>query len=392
MAAPTDALITGLGITEMTRDRSGSGRSLAITACVRALADAGVSRDEVDGLLLCHSPIVPCEEVGISLQHVLGMRDLAVLQDIHAEGSAAGQLIHAAKLYIGAGLAHHVLCVFADAPLSAGTPSGDAYAVAVPHGHLDGWEWSHGLFGAVGPYALLASRHMGLYGTTSEHLGAVAVSARRWAAGNPLAAIRTPLTLEEHHASPLIVDPLRRLDCAFPVNGGIAVLVSSRAAAAGCRRPGVRVAGIGQGHRGKVRHAGDDSEVRTGAGQASGAALEMAGVTLADVDVCETYDCFTSTTIVTLEDFGFCAKGEGGDFVLEGNIDPGGSIPTNTGGGQLSGYYVQGMTPISEAIIQARGDGGERQVAGAEVILVGTQGGILDYHACLVLTREGHRG
>jgi acetyl-CoA acetyltransferase len=233
---------------------------------------------------------------------------------------------------------------------------------------------------------------MELYGTTTEHLGAVAVAARRWAAGNPLAVKREPLTIDEHHASPWVVEPFRRLDCAFPVNGAVAVLVSAAGAAAGLARPPVGIAGTGQGHRANLRRAGDDADVSTAAGVAAQQALRTARMTLRDVDVCQLYDCFTYATIVALEDFGFCAKGEGGDFVADGNIGPGGAIPTNTGGGQLSGYYLQGMTPVSEAIIQLRGDGGERQVDGAEVALVGGQGGVLDHHACLVLTAGGAHG
>ena len=112
----------------------------------------------------------------------------------------------------------------------------------------------------------------------------------------------------------------------------------------------------------------------------------MAGITPADVDICELYDCYTYTVLVTLEDYGFCAKGEGGAFVEDGKLGPGGSLPTNTGGGQLSGFYLWGMTPLSEAVLQARGDAGERQVAKHNVVLVSGNGGLLDYHASLVVS------
>jgi acetyl-CoA acetyltransferase len=326
----------------------------------------------------------------MSVQQALGLHDLALLQDVHAEGSSAGQMIQNAALYVCAGLAKNVLCIFADAMLQEGVRSGDAFAVSVPHGDLRGWEAAHGLFGAVAAYGLVARRHMELYGTTEEHFAAVAIAARSWAAGNPYAVARAPMTLEDHHASPWIAEPFRKLDCAFPVNGAVAVLVSAPGTTDG-RRPLVHIAGIGQGHRGNLRESGCDADVSTGARQAAQQALRTSGYSLDDVDVCQLYDCFTYTTIVTLEDFGFCPKGEGGDFVLDGNIGPGGSIPTNTGGGQLSGYYMQGMTPVSEAIIQLRGDGGERQVDGASVALVGCQGGVLDYHACLILTTEDQR-
>ena len=111
----------------------------------------------------------------------------------------------------------------------------------------------------------------------------------------------------------------------------------------------------------------------------------MAGVTPADIDVREIYDCYTYTTLITLEDYGFCAKGEGGQLAESGALAPGGALPTNTGGGQLSSYYLWGMTPLSEAVIQMRGDGGGRQVAKHEVGIVSGNGGVLDFHSTLVL-------
>lgn len=387
-----DAAITGLGFSAITRTWAGSSADLAVDASRSALQDAGVQRSEVDGLLVAHSPVVSCGELGLGFQRTLGLGELTLLQDVHGQGASSAQMIQMAALAVDAGLARHVLCVFADAMLGKGVSTAEAFAVALPHGELPGWEDAHGLFGAHAAYAMAARRHMAQYGTTTEHLGAVAVSARRWAAGNPLAVAREPLTVEQHHASPWIVEPFRRLDCAFPVNGGVAVLVSAQPAAAELRRPPIRIAGVGQGHRANYRRAGADAEIRTAAGIATQQALDMARIALSDVDVCELYDCFTYATIVTLEDFGFCPKGEGGAFVQDGNIDPGGTIPTNTGGGQLSGYYLQGMTPIAEAIIQLRGDGGDRQVPAADVALATGQGGIMDHHASLVLTTEAARG
>jgi acetyl-CoA acetyltransferase len=131
-----------------------------------------------------------------------------------------------------------------------------------------------------------------------------------------------------------------------------------------------------------------DSEfgIVTGAAQSGPAALKMAGVSLTDVELCELYDCYTYTVLVTLEDYGFCAKGQGGPFVASGALGPGGSLPTNTGGGQLSSYYMWGMTPLSEAVIQARGHGGDRQVPKRDVIMVSGSGGVLAHHSTLVLS------
>jgi acetyl-CoA acetyltransferase len=124
----------------------------------------------------------------------------------------------------------------------------------------------------------------------------------------------------------------------------------------------------------------------SGAVMSGAAAMGMAGIKPSDVDVCELYDCYTFTVLVTLEDYGFCAKGEGGPFAASGALGPGGSLPTNTGGGQLSGYYLWGVTPLSEAVIQARGQGGARQAPKRNVVLVSGNGGVLDYHGTVVLS------
>jgi acetyl-CoA acetyltransferase len=227
---------------------------------------------------------------------------------------------------------------------------------------------------------------MTAYGTTTEHLGAVAVAQRAWAAGNPDAQLREPMTLADHHASRWIAEPLRLFDCCLVSNGAVAVIVTTAERAASLAQPPVQVAGFAQDHPGRalVRH--DDFGLRTGAAVSGPKALAMAGVTLADVDVVELYDCYTYTVLVSLEDYGFCAKGEGGPFAASGVLGPGGSLALNTGGGQLSGYYMWGFTPLSEAVIQVRGQGGDRQVDRHDVCLVSGNGGVLDHHATLVLT------
>jgi acetyl-CoA acetyltransferase len=227
---------------------------------------------------------------------------------------------------------------------------------------------------------------MACYGTTSEQFGAVAVAQRAWAAGNPRAQLRDPLTITEHQASRWIVEPLHLLDCCLVSNGSIAVVLTSADRAAGLRRPPVHVWGWGQGHPGHQPERGSEFGLRTGAVTAGRAAMGMAGIGTGDVTMAQIYDCYTYTVVVTLEDYGFCAKGEGGPFAASGALAPGGSLPVNTGGGQLSSYYMWGFTPLSEAVIQARGDGGARQAPGRDVILVSGNGGILAHHATLILS------
>lgn len=384
------AAITGLGMTPMGRIYK-STTELAADATRAALADAGLRKDQVDGLLI-NAGITGTTGGGLTLglQNYMGMQNLRLLNHMNAAGSTAAQMVQYAALAISAGMANHVLCVFADAPLREGSSAGAAYGGAArnpqrPRG-MSGLYAAAGYFGANTPYALAARRHMAEYGTTQDQLGIIAVGQREWATMSPLAQMRSPITLEDYHNSRWIIEPLHLLDCCLVSNGAVAVVVSSAAAAKGMPQPPVYVLGMGQGHPGDTGRTGAEWETQTGAQLAARTAYAMAGAGPADIDVCQIYDCYTYTVLVTLEDYGFCQKGEGGPFVEDGKLGPGGSLPTNTGGGELSGYYMWGMTPLSEGIIQARGQGGERQVAKHDTVLVTGNGGSLSYHACLILS------
>lgn len=384
------AAITGLGMTPMGRIYK-STTELAADATRAALADAGLRKDQVDGLLI-NAGITGTTGGGLTLglQNYMGMQNLRLLNHMNAAGSTAAQMVQYAALAISAGMANHVLCVFADAPLREGSSAGAAYGGAArnpqrPRG-MSGLYAAAGYFGANTPYALAARRHMAEYGTTQDQLGIIAVGQREWATMSPLAQMRSPITLEDYHNSRWIIEPLHLLDCCLVSNGAVAVVVSSAAAAREMPQPPVYVLGMGQGHPGDTGRTGAEWETQTGAQLAAKTAYAMAGAGPADIDVCQIYDCYTYTVLATLEDYGFCQKGEGGPFVEDGKLGPGGSLPTNTGGGELSGYYMWGMTPLSEGIIQARGQGGERQVAKHDTVLVTGNGGSLSYHACLILS------
>jgi acetyl-CoA acetyltransferase len=242
-----------------------------------------------------------------------------------------------------------------------------------------------GVVGANTMYALAARRHMEAYGTTNEQFGAIAIAQRDWAVMNPLAQFRDPITMDDYLAARWIAEPFRLLDCCLVSNGGIAVIVTTAERAASLAQPPVPVLGWAQSHPGHAQRRDDNFGLVTGAAKAGPEALAMAGVKLADIDVVELYDCYTYTVLVTLEDYGFCGKGEGGPFVESGVLGPAGKLKLNTGGGELSSYYMWGMTPLSEAVIQARGQGGERQAERHELVLVSGNGGILDHHSTLVL-------
>lgn len=381
--------IAGLGITEQGKVYGRTPIGFAAEAVRRALADAGLRRDDLDGLLV--NAGLTWGDLGMAsfqLQQAMGLRNLRLSSSMGSGGATATTMIQYAALAIASGQCQAVACVFSDAPLKPPPPAGEAKGgggSAGAYAFGRGLEAAYGQFGVNAMYAMVAQRHMHRYGTTNDHLGAVAVAERQWANRNPAAQFHdTPMTLEDYHRSRWVVEPFHLFDCCLVSNGGLAVIVTSAERARDLRRPPVYLLGMGQGHPG-----GDPVETLTsGAPLAKEAAFAMAGIGLADVDVVELYDCYTFTVIVTLEDYGFCAKGEGGPLVAGGRIAPGGSLPLNTGGGQLSSFYMWGMTPISEAVIQLRGDGGQRQVAGAEVALVSGNGGILSTHATLVLANQ----
>jgi len=381
--------ITGFGMTPMGRIYK-STMELAADATRTAIADSGLKKSQIDGLLI-NAGVTGTTGGGISLglQNYLGMTNLRLLNHMNAAGSTAAQMVQYASLAIAAGMANHVLCVFADAPLRDGSSAGAAYAGAArnpqrPRG-MSALYPASGYYGANTPYALAARRHMATYGTTQDQLGIIAVGQRAWATRSPLAQMRDPISLEDYHNSRWIIEPLHLLDCCLVSNGAVAVIVSSATAAKEMPQPPVYIWGMGQGHPGDTSRTGSEWETETGAQAAAKTAYGMAGVGPGDITCCELYDCYTYTVLVTLEDYGFCKKGEGGPFVEDGKLGPGGALPTNTGGGELSGYYMWGMTPLSEAIIQGRGHGGDRQVKN-DVILATGNGGSLSYHACLILS------
>ncbi|MEK6443156.1 thiolase family protein [Pseudonocardia sp. T1-2H] len=386
--AERSAAIVGLGMTELGKVYSRTAAQFAGDAVRLAVADAGLELGDVDGLLTSAGV---SGGVGLALQRDLGLRDLRLLSEMQSYGSTAGQMVQYASLAIAAGMAETVACVFADAPLRQDTSTGAAYGA---RGAV-GWR---GLLGAAGIrdtnslYALAAQRHMDTYGTTNDQLGHIAVGQRAWAELNPQAQMRTPMTLEDYHASRWIVEPFHLFDCCLVSNGGIAVIVTSAERAASLARPPVHVLGWGQAHPGHAQRRHEDFGLVSGAARSGPAALAMAGLTVDDVDVAELYDCYTFTVLITLEDYGFCPKGEGGRFVADGTLGPDGKLKVNTGGGQLSSSYMWGMTPLSEAILQARGEAGERQVDRHDVVLVSGNGGVLDHHSTLVLSPHGPAG
>jgi len=377
------AAICGLGLTEMGRVYR-SATDLAAEAVYLALADAGLEKSQLDGLLINAGQT---RGVNIGLHQTLGLKELKVLTFMQGFGSSAGQMVQYAAMAVENGMADYIACVFADDPLKEGRRTGDAYARRSRPEAMASLYPIYGITGAIPMYAMGAQRHMDTYGTTQEQLGQIAISQRQWAAFNEQATKREPLDMAGYLASPWVVEPFHVLDCCLVSNGGVAVIVTSAERARDLAQPPVYIRGWAQQHNHDVGRAGHDPLLVGPGAKAGPRALAMADAKLGDVTQCQLYDCYTYTVLVTLEDYGFCAKGEGGPFVADGKLGPGGSLPTNTGGGELSAFYMWGMTPISEAVIQGRGQGGERQ-APNDLILVTGNGGILNYHATLLLSPQ----
>ena len=383
--------IVGLGMAGLTRTDTRPAAELAREAVIAAVDDAGLSLSDVDGLLLCRTSGASDAVLGLDLQRALGLRDLKVNRIVLCEGASALASIQTAQLCVSSGLADYIVCVFADAPVAPGKPMRTAFGRLKTNSGMEGLRYSAGLFGGASVYALSARRYLDLYGLDEQVLADVAITTRQWASINPAATFRKPLTAEDYFASRYISEPFRLFDCAAPVNGAIAVVITSDERSADCTPPPVHILACAEGHPGTPDRRGFDRSLAHGGAMAGKALFEATGLSPADIDICEFYDAFTIMPLIALEAYGFHKNGEGRKAFADGAAGPNGNgMPINTGGGHLSGFYLQGMTPVAEAVLQARGAAGERQHANARTILVTNDGGRFDYHIGMLLGSAEH--
>jgi acetyl-CoA acetyltransferase len=360
------------------------GRDLEARMVREALADAGLTIADVDGLCCSGPPAGLAEYLGLDLSFVDGTFTGGSSFEVHVEHAAAA---------IAAGLCDVVVGVYAQTPRGDrqnGRQGGTPFPPG-PNPILE-WEAPHGLAVPAGAYALAASRHMAEFGTTAEQLARIAVDTRAWASANPNARHRDPLTVDDVLASPMIASPLHQLDCCLVTDGAGAFVLTSADRAKDLARPPAWVLGAATSGRHWMISAMPD--LTTTAGAVSGpAAMAMAGIKPSEVDVLLAYDSFTITALLHLEDLGFCAKGEGGPFVEDGHTGFGGSIPMNTNGGGLSythpGQY--GMFLLVEAVRQLRGEAPGLQVEDAAIAVAHGAGGFLSTMGTVVLGREDTR-
>lgn len=347
-------------------------------ATSRALEDAGLKKEDVDGLFSAsayyHMPT-------LSVGEYLGIRPRYSDATSMGGSSFVSHLFHAAAA-IDAGLCEVALIAYGSTQRSAG-------GRLVSGSETLPYEAPYKPRYPVSMYALAASRHMHEYDTTREQLAEVAVAAREWAKLNPKAFVRDNLSVEDVLDSRMVSSPLSVLDCCLVTDGGGAVLVTSAGRARDLRKPPVYLLGAGEAHW--HRNISQMPDLTMSAAAESGPrAYRMAKIGPEDVDVAMLYDAFTINTVLFLEDLGFCEKGEGGAFVSGGRISPGGELAVNTNGGGLSYNHpgMYGLLLLVEAARQVRGECGERQVADANVALVHGNGGVLSSQVSAILGSE----
>jgi acetyl-CoA acetyltransferase len=374
--------IVGLGVTRFGKLPGRSAWSLQAEAVRLALEDAGLAKDDVDGLFTESQFSEPLLLHGHVLGRMLGLKT-NYLSTMSIGGATACALVQQAATAIHAGLCEVAVCVYGE---NAKTGMPMLFGKAqMGRGQAD--DMAYGMAGGPVMEARSAMRYKHEYRVADEMFGAVAVAFREHASRNPNATYREPLSMEAYLASRMVSDPLRVLDCCIGASdGGVALVVTSAERARDLRQRPVYIAGMGAGAN------LDGLKDRThythfAAARSADRAYRMAGIGPEDVNVAQWYDCFTSTVLITIEDYGFCKKGEAGVFALEGNLRLGGKLPSNTSGGLLSEANLTGWNVLAEGVRQIRGTS-TSQVEDAEVCIVSGHGGFQVAHATLILTRE----
>lgn len=383
MSAPRSALGAIAGIGELTPQRRTTGETtlgMIAEVSLRALNDAGLEKDAIDGLLVGpqvgetpqHVPATVAEYLGIA-PRMANVVDLG--------GASGAGMVWRAGAAIAAGMCDTVLCVLANARPSVAPRSPNRNPIRE-------FDVPFGASGANATYAMIARAHMAKYGTTSEQLALIAAWARRNAQLNPDAIwYGQPASVEAVLSSPMVVDPLHRYEIVMPVAGGAAVIVVSAERASKLGQPGVSLLGAGE----KVTHralSGAPSLTSGPLAHAMGHAFDQSGASAKEMGLLSLYDCYSILVGITLEDAGICPEGKFGPWVEDSDLSHTGAYPINTHGGQL-GFgqpdLAGGMTHVIEAVRQLRGQAGSRQIANIELALCTGNGATMSEATALVL-------
>ena len=375
--------IVGVGYTPQGRIPDRTALSFYAESCANAIMDAGLARKDIDGLMCYRQfPQQPGEEevTPYLVAQQLGLSPNVLSQ----EANCARSHLHHALGVLEAGLCNYVVLSYADnSRLGTNSP-------VQPYSD----KTVFGQFGAAGDYAMAARRAMHTLSTGPETWKEIAVAQRKWANLNPQAIMYDhPMTYDDYYGSKWVIDPLRLADCCLINDGGRACVITSLERARDLKNPPAVIMGLGQNNPSTDIGQSTCMDGPTGAKIAGQKTFEMADVTPDDIDACQIYDCFTYTVEITLQDYGFFAPGEGQDWFKDGRCAPGGELPINTSGGQLSEAYFMGLTPITEGVMQIMGRCGKRQLGpetdtkSPEIILCSDNGGILQTHTSVILRR-----
>lgn len=374
----TDIVLAGSGLAATRVNYHRDTLDIMAEAAIEALNDAGIGPKDVDGIFTATAQVsLPT----LALAEHLGVRPRYLDSTVHGGSSNISHISHAMDA-IRAGKIDVALIVYGSTQRTELKATGSRPAVA----HVPPFEAAPGGLFPIGSYALMAARHMHEYGTTRDELSSVVVASRQWAALNPAAMLRDPVSLAEVTDSPLISTPFHKSDCCLITDGAGALVVMSadRAKAAGLA--GVPILGVGEAAENLTVSAMSDltstSAVRSGA-----IAFEQSGMGPQDIDVVQIYDAFSINPIIVLEDLGFCAKGEAGAFIAAGHTSPGGKLPLNTSGGGLSFSHpgMFGIFTVIEAMTQLQGRAGARQVPQPRTAVAHGIGGTMSTSATIIL-------
>ena len=363
--------IVGIGATEFSKSSGRSELTLATEACLGALADAGLTVAEVDGIVRCDHDLVSAQ----SLAESLGVPDLTYWGEVGPGGAAPCAMVGQAVAAVVSGLATTVL-VYRSLNGRSGARFGQSAALPTRVGGRGSRDELFVPYGLASPgqfFALLARRHMLRYGTGYDALAQISVTCRERANANPAAQMHDrALSMQDCLDARPIADPLRLFDFCLETDGACAVVVTSAERAADCAQPAALVRSVAQGTGSSIKGGmmfpallADELPSRA----VAETLFRRAGMQPDDVDVAQLYDCFTITLLLQLEDYGYCKPGEAGPYIASGALDLGGALPVNTAGGHLSEGYIHGMNHVLEGVRQIRGTS-TSQVPGAEVSLV----------------------
>ena len=380
-------VIAGVGETEQGKIPNKSSFHFLSEASKLAIEDAGLKKDDVDGLVTAFSLVEHTFMHCTTFADYFGMNP-RFFSSVAVGGATAVWMVAEAAMAIASGQAEVVLCVRGDNTLS-GISSSGMLALIREMCHAE-FEFPYGLT-TPGGYALAAQRYLHDWGSRREHLAAVAVTMRKHAADKENAMNKDPLSIEDVLDSRVIAEPLTKYDCSVISDGGAAFIVTTenKAKELGITNDLAYLWGMGQGYSHQYLTTLENLDQIYNAVERSGQkAFGTAGIEPRDVDIAFLYDCFTITVLLELEGLGFVPKGEGGAFALEGRMEIGKDLPVNTHGGLLSQAHLGAMHHVVEATLQLRGDAGKRQVENPEVAVVHGNGGIVSAHSTVVLGNQ----